>query len=165
MIGIPVEDWSRFRQWSDTILKISYSMRGMEADPEAATAVTGFKSVTIEMNEYVGGMIAQRRAAPGNDLLTRLVEAEVDGERLTQHDILGFFQLLVVAGQETTANLINNAVLCLIENPDQFALLRSNLELLPSAIEEVLRFRSPIQWVMRTPVRDITLNGQTVPAG
>ena len=165
MIGIPVEDWSRFRQWSDTILKISYSMRGMETDPEAATAMTGFRSVTVEMNEYVGEMIAQRRVAPRDDLLTRLVEAEVDGERLTQHDILGFFQLLVVAGQETTANLINNAVLCLIENPDQLALLCSRPELLPSAIEEVLRYRSPIQWLMRTPTRDIALNGQMVPAG
>jgi cytochrome P450 len=165
MIGIPVEDWSRFRQWSDTILKISYSMRGMETDPEAATAMTGFRSVTVEMNEYVGEMIAQRRVTPRDDLLTRLVEAEVDGERLTQHDILGFFQLLVVAGQETTANLINNAVLCLIENPDQLALLGSRPELLPSAIEEVLRFRSPIQWLMRTPSRDIALNGQLIPAG
>jgi cytochrome P450 len=165
MIGIPVEDWSRFRQWSDTILKISYSMRGMEADPEAATAMTGFRSVTVEMNEYVGEMIAQRRVTPRDDLLTRLVEAEVDGERLTQHDILGFFQLLVVAGQETTANLINNAVLCLIENPDQLALLRLKPELLSSAIEEVLRYRSPIQWLMRTPGREIALNGQVIPAG
>lgn len=165
MIGIPVEDWSRFRQWSDTILKISYSMRGMEADPEAATAMTGFRAVTVEMNEYVGEMIAQRRVTPRDDLLTRLVEAEVDGERLSQHDILGLFQLLVVAGQETTANLINNAVLCFIENPEQLALLRSSPELLPSAIEEVLRYRSPIQWVMRTPSREIALNGQVIPAG
>jgi cytochrome P450 len=165
MIGIPLEDWARFRHWSDTILKISYTMRGMEADPEAATAMMGFRTVSAEMNEYVGDMIAQRRVAPRDDLLTRLVEAEVDGERLSQHDILGFFQLLVVAGQETTANLINNAVLCLIENPDQLALLRAKPELLPLAIEEVLRYRSPIQWLMRTPTRDTTLNGQVLPAG
>jgi cytochrome P450 len=70
-----------------------------------------------------------------------------------------------VAGQETTANLINNAVLCLIENPDQLALLRLKPELLSSAIEEVLRYRSPIQWLMRTPGREIALNGQVIPAG
>jgi cytochrome P450 len=165
MIGMPVEDWPRFRQWSDLILKLSYTMRGMEADAEAGTAMAAFRSVTVEMNEYIGEMIAQRRAAPRDDLLTRLVEAEVDGERLTQQEILGFFQLLVVGGQETTANLINNALLCLIDNPDQFALLRSRPELLPSAIEEVLRYRSPVQWLMRAPVREIALNGQVVPAG
>jgi cytochrome P450 len=165
MIGIPVEDWSRFRQWSDTILKLTYTMRGMEADAEAATAMQAFRSVTVEMNEYLGHMIAQRRAAPRDDLLTRLVTAEADGQRLTQHDILGFFQLLVVGGQETTANLINNAVLCFIDNPNQLALLRSRPELLPGAIEEVLRCRSPLQWLMRTPTRDIALHGQSIPAG
>ena len=68
------------------------------------------------MNDYLTEMIAERRASPRDDLLTRLVAAEVDGERLEQEEILGFFQLLVVGGQETTANLINNAILCLLEN-------------------------------------------------
>jgi cytochrome P450 len=165
MIGIPVEDWPRFRHWSDIILKLSYTMRGMESDAEAATAMAGFVLVSAEMREYVRDMIAKRRETPRDDLLTRLVEAEVEGERLTEHEILGFFQLLIVAGQETTANLINNAVLCLLENPDQLALLRASPELLLSAIEEVLRYRSPIQWVMRTPSRDIDLGGQTIPQG
>jgi cytochrome P450 len=165
MIGIPVEDWARFREWSDIILKLSYTMRGMESDVEAATAMAAFRSVTLEMSDYIEAMVAQRRAKPQDDLLTRLVQAEVNGERLTQDEILGFFQLLVVGGQETTANLINNAVLCLIENPEQCVLLRSRPELLPSAIEEVLRYRSPVQWLMRTPRHDLTLNGQVVLAG
>ncbi len=75
------------------------------------------------MSAYLTEMIAERRAAPRDDLLTRLIEAEVDGERLEHEEILGFFQLLVVGGQETTANLINNAILCLLENPDQLARL------------------------------------------
>jgi cytochrome P450 len=164
MIGIPIADWPRFRHWSDVILKLSYSMRGMEKDEEAASAGSGFAAVSVEMNEYLTEMIAQRRAGPREDLLTRLLEAEVDGERLAQKEILGFFQLLVVGGQETTANLINNAILCLIENPSQMIQLRSKPDLIPSAIEEVLRFASPLQWVMRTPKQDITLNGQTIPA-
>lgn len=90
-------------------------------------------------------------AAPRNDLLTRLIEAEVDGERLSHEEILGFFQLLVVGGQETTTNLINNAIVCFLDHPDQLALLRSSPELMSQAIEEVLRYRSPFQWVMRTP--------------
>jgi cytochrome P450 len=71
----------------------------------------------------------------------------------------------VSAGQETTSNLINNAVLCLLEHPDQLARLRQAPELLPSAIEEVLRYRSPVQWMMRTPRRDLEIGGQAIPAG
>jgi cytochrome P450 len=162
MIGIPETDWERFRRWSDSILKLSYARSGGE---EAAAAGREFAAVTAEMNEYLGRMIEERRVAPRDDLLTRLVEAEVDGERLAQEEILGFFQLLVVGGQETTTNLINNAILCLLDNPDQLALLRNNMQLLPSAIEEVLRYRSPLQWAMRTPRRDIQMQGHTIPAG
>jgi cytochrome P450 len=162
VIGIPAADWSRFRGWSDAILKISFSRTGGE---EASRGLEEFQAVTIEMNAYLEEMIAARKRAPTDDLLTRLVEAEVDGERLTQEEILGFFQLLVVGGQETTANLINNAMLCFIEHPDQLARLRESPELLPSAIEEVLRYRSPLQWLMRTPTRDIEVHGQTIPAG
>jgi cytochrome P450 len=165
MIGIPSEDWARFKPWSDVILKLSYTMRGMESDAEAATAFSGFAAVSEEMNGYLTQMIAQRRAEPRDDLLTRLVNAEVDGEHLTQAEILGFFQLLVVAGQETTTNLINNAMLCLVDNPDQLARLRAAPDLLPTAIEEVLRYRSPLQWIMRTPRRDTEMHGQRIPAG
>ncbi len=162
MIGIPEDDWPRFRRWSDSILKLSYARSGGE---EGAAAGREFAAVTAEMNDYLGGMIEERKAAARDDLLTRLVEAEVDGERLVQEEILGFFQLLVVGGQETTANLINNAILCLLDNPDQLVLLRKNMQLLPSAIEEVLRYRSPLQWVMRAPRQDIEMHGLTIPAG
>jgi len=162
MIGIPAEDWARFRQWSDTILTISYSRSGGE---EAERSLSNFRAVTAEMNDYLGGMIAARHSRPEDDLLTALITAEVDGERLSQQEILGFFQLLIVAGQETTANLIANAMLCLMEHPEQLARLRATPELLPSAIEEVLRYRSPFQWLMRTPRRDIELHGQTIPVG
>jgi cytochrome P450 len=97
--------------------------------------------------------------------LTRLVEAEVDGERLSQKEILGFFQLLLVAGTETTTNLINNALLCLVENPEQLARLKSTPNLLPSAIEEVLRYYTPVQWVFRGTRRDVEMHGQVIPAG
>jgi len=133
--------------------------------PEAEEAARDFTAVTAEMDEYVGEMVEQRRGNPQDDLFTRLIEAEVDGERLSRQDILGFLQLLVVAGQETTSNLINNAVLCLLEHPDQLARLRAAPELLPSAIEEVLRYRSPVQWMMRTPRRDVQVCGQAIPAG
>ncbi|HLJ50443.1 MAG TPA: cytochrome P450 [Bryobacteraceae bacterium] len=162
MIGIPVSDWALYKRWSDTILRISYSRSG---GPEAAQSLHDFMAVSEEMNEYLGRMIAQRRAYPQDDLLTRLIEAEVDGERLTQAEILGFFQLLVVAGQETTTDLINNAMVSLLEHPDQMARLRAAPELMASAIEEALRYRSPFQWTMRTPRREVELHGQKIPAG
>ena len=89
----------------------------------------------------------------------------MDGERLTQAEILGFFQLLLLAGSETTTNLISNAVLSLSENPEQFARLRAEPDLLPSAIEEVLRYRSPLQWMYRIARRDVNLGVAAVPAG
>jgi cytochrome P450 len=89
----------------------------------------------------------------------------VDGERLTQEEILGFVQLLLVGGQETTVNLINNAVLCFVEHPDQLARLWAAPQLLPSTIEEVLRYRSPLQWMPRATTRNVELHGRVIPAG
>jgi cytochrome P450 len=162
MIGIPSADWPRFRQWSEAILKLSYTISGGE---QAAAASAEYFAVTAEMAGYVQQLIEQRRAAPKDDLLTKLVEAEVDGERLTEKEILGFVQVLLVAGNETTTNLINNAVLCFIENRDQLTRLRAEPALLPSAIEEVLRYRSPVQWMFRATRREVHLDGQAIPAG
>jgi len=162
MIGIPLADWPRYQRWSDTILRLRYSRSG---GPEAEQSVQDFVAVSGEMNDYLTGMIAARRRSAQGDLLTDLVAAEVDGERLSQEEILGFFQLLVVAGQETTSDLVNNALLSLLENPGQLARLRAAPELMSSAIEEVLRYRSPLQWIMRTPRREIQVHGRTIPAG
>jgi cytochrome P450 len=162
MIGIPADEWQEFRRWSDTIMRLSYSRQG-QAEKEQAMA--GFASVTAEMGEYVGRMIRERRSEGRDDLLSRLVAAEVAGQRLTQEEILGFFQLLIVGGQETTANLINNAMLCFMEHPEQLARVRGRPELLPAAVEEVLRYRSPLQWVMRVPTREVELHGKTLRPG
>ena len=162
MIGVPVADWPRYKRWSDVILKLANTF---SRDAEAAKTLDEYRAVTAEMRVFLPDLIAQRRAAHQDDLLTRLIEAEVDGERLTQEEILGFVQLLLVAGQETTANLINNAILCFIENPDQLARLQAAPDLLPSAIEEVLRYRSPVHWMPRATKRDVEMHGQVIPAG
>jgi cytochrome P450 len=162
MIGVPMADWPRYKRWSDAILKLANTF---SRDEEAAATLTEYRAVTAEMRIFLPDLISQRRAARQDDLLTRLVEAEVDGERLTQEEILGFVQLLLVGGQETTANLINNAVLCFIENPDQLARLRAAPDLLSSAIEEVLRYSSPVQWMPRATRRAVEMHGQVIPAG
>jgi cytochrome P450 len=162
MIGIPVADRARFLRWGETIMNLSYAIAGGE---EAAQAMQENAVVKEEMKAYLKEVLPERRRAPKDDLLTRLVEAEVDGERLTEDEILGFFQLLLSAGVETTTNLINNAILCLIESPDQLVRLRAEPHLLHSAIEEVLRYRSPGQIVFRSTKREIELHGQVIPAG
>jgi cytochrome P450 len=162
MLGVPAADWPRYRRWSDVILKIANTISRDEA---AARAIQEYRAVKAEMRAWLPDLIARRRPAHQEDLLTRLVEAEVDGERLTPEEVLGFVQLLLVGGQETTANLINNAVLCLLEYPGQLARLRAEPGLLPSAIEEVLRYRSPLQWMPRATRRDVELHGQVIPAG
>jgi cytochrome P450 len=162
LLGVPGGDWPRFRRWSDVILNLSYTVSG---GVEAARASQEYFVVTAEMGEYLAGLLAERRTTPREDLLTRLVEAEVDGERLTEREMLGFFQLLLLAGHETTTNLINNALLCFIENPDQLARLRATPELLSLAIEEVLRYRSPVQAMFRATRHGVEVHGQTIPAG
>ena len=162
MLGVPPADWPRYKRWSDVILKIANTFT---RDEEAARTIQEYREVTAEMRAFLPELIAERQAAHRDDLLTRLVEAEVDGQRLTPEEVLGFVQLLLVGGQETTANLINNAVLCFLEHPDQLERLRAAPELLPSAIEEVLRYRSPVQWMPRATCREVQLHGQIIPAG
>jgi cytochrome P450 len=169
LLGVPAGDWPRYRRWSDVILTLANTFT---KDAAAAQAVAEYRAVTAEMRTALPDLVAQGRAgsrewpeSSRHNLLTRLADAEVDGERLTPEELLGFVQLLLVGGQETTANLINNAVLCFLEHPDQLARLRSSPGLLPSAIEEVLRYRSPVQWMPRATRRAVDMNGQTIPAG
>jgi cytochrome P450 len=159
MIGIPAADWGLFHGWSDGILRLSRTI--VTAD---AGAVPAYAAVRREMALYLEAIIARRDVQTQDDLLTRLVHAEFEGERLTEQEIAGFIELLIVAGQETTSNLIANAILSFAEHPDQQAQLANAPELLPSAIEEVLRYRSPVQWLFRTTVRDVRLHGQTIAA-
>jgi cytochrome P450 len=162
MIGIPLADRPRFMRWGEVIMNLSYAISGGE---ETARIMGENAEVKEEMRAYLTQILAERRKSPKDDLLTRLVEAEVDGARLTEEEILGFFQLLLAAGTETTTNLINNAILCLVENPDQRARLSAEPQLLPSAIEEVLRYRSPGQIMFRETKRDVELHEQVIPAG
>jgi cytochrome P450 len=164
MLGIPVADRPKFRQWNNVMVEMSYTI-GRPGGAESNSAVAAFMAVHGEMSQYTAVMVAQRRESPKDDLFTRLAFAEVDGERLTPQEIVGFFQLLLLAGSETTTNLLNCAILCLIENPEQLTRLRAAPELLPSAIEEVLRYRSPLQWMYRMPTRDVEIHGQVIPAG
>jgi cytochrome P450 len=162
LLGAPVADWPRFKRWADVIMGIVFTLKG---GPEADRAIDAFIVVHDEMQAYLAGLVEERRIRPTDDVLTRLVEAEVDGERLTADELLGFFQLLLLAGHETTTNLINNAMLCLVGAPDATAALRADPERIPRAIEEVLRHRSPVQAMFRVARHDVDLRGERVGAG
>jgi cytochrome P450 len=162
MLGIPVEDRGRFVGWNDVLLNMSYAVLKVEGAQEAVAA---YIAQTQEMGVYLEELLKRKRAEPRDDLLSRLAAAEVDGERLTHSELVGFFQLLLLAGAETTTNLINNAILCFVAHPEQLELLRGRMALLPSAIEEVLRYRSPLQWIYRKTRSDVEMQGRVIPTG
>lgn len=155
LMGIPAEDRDRFKHWSDVI--VSQTQSGAQTADHSST--------NREMTEYFLALIEHRRRSPGNDLISNLLVAEIDGQRLSVPELLGFCSLLLVAGNETTTNLIGNAVLCFTEAPGTMDRLRAEPALLPQAIEEVLRYRSPVQSMYRVTAADTVLGGLQVPAG
>ena len=114
---------------------------------------------------YSAELAAAKRADPGDDIISALLQAEVDGEKLTDTEFNLFFQLLAVAGNETTRNLISHGMHLLIENPDQRAKLLADRSLLPGTVDEMLRYASPVMYMRRTAQSDFELRGQTIKRG
>ncbi len=152
LLGVPAEDSRQFRGWSDAILERHLS-------PERE------RRIQMEMAGYFLQVIEARRQKPKNDLISALLAAEIDGERLSERDLLSFCVLLLVAGNETTTTLIGNAMLCFDTFPDTLQVLRENPSLIPSALEEVLRYHAPIKSVGRRAAVDVSLGGQQIRAG
>ena len=154
LIGAPPDDWEQFRAWSDAATGT--------ADPEIE--LDSFVAMG-QLFEYFQKLIAARRAEPRNDLLSVLAEAEIDEQRLTDEDLLNFAFLLLVAGNETTRNLIALGTLALISHPDQRRLLVENPALIPGAVEEMLRWNSPVVHMARTAVAEVEIRGQRIAEG
>lgn len=158
MMGIPSQDRAKFKEWSDNI--VAMADLGGEMD---YSAVIGNQSI-MEMSAYFMNMIEHRRENPGDDLISGLLQANIDGQTLTLIEMLGFCALLLVAGNETTTNLIGNALLTFTQHPDVWEKLRTERELLPGAIEEVLRYRSPVQSMFRVAKGEVEVAGTKIPA-
>ena len=157
MLGAPAEDWEKFRTWSDAA--VGTADPDIEMDHLVALG---------ELYEYFTKLIAARRSGEvtgQDDLLSILAAAEVDGQQLSDADLLNFSFLLLVAGNETTRNLIALGTLALLDHPDQFALLRSDPSLLPCAVEEMLRYTSPVTHMARQATEDVEIRGQQIKAG
>jgi unspecific monooxygenase len=160
MLGVPPEDHTQFRGWSASLAK-SLDPTG----PLTPGGASDLQSVLQEFDTYFRGLIAKRRTDPGDDLLTALIAAEDEGDKLTEGELLATARLILVAGHETTVNLIANGILQLLRHPDQFAMLRENPTLTASATEEVLRFDPPVQLTGRIALDDTEFDGVPVPRG
>jgi cytochrome P450 len=155
MLGVPPEDRPQFKDWADAL----YANGAF--DPNNESAVNASKS----FHDYLLDLAVQRRAKPSPGLLSDLVAAEVDGVRLSDREIAGFATVLLLAGHVTVTLLLGNAILCLQENPAAEQILRARPEAVPAALEEVLRYRSPVGIIPRVTKRETELRGVTIEAG
>ena len=154
MLGVPASDRETFRRWSDAVIA--------GADAEDAGAHLG---EIAELFAYFQTMLERRRAEPRSDLLSALAVGVVDGDRLSDEEILMFCMTLLVAGNETTRNLVAGGTRALLEHPGELGRLRDDPALLPGAIEEMLRWVSPIRAFVRTATRDTAIRGTAIPEG
>jgi cytochrome P450 len=158
MLGVPPELYQTFKQWSDTIITGGNTLPGQPIPDDVVGIIDNLRAYFLQE-------IEKRRTQPGPDLISALVAAHVDNEAMTADELLAFVVLLLLAGNETTTNLIGNGMLALGRHPDQMELLRSNLELAPRAIEEMLRYDGPVQATSRRAMADVEVGGTAIPKG
>ena len=158
MLGTPPADHDRLRQLTGTVV------RSLEpvADPALVAAIA---AADAELTVIAADMIAWKRANPGDDLLTALIAAEDDGDALSDDELIAQTLLLYIAGHETTVNLIAGGTLALLNNPDQLELLRADPAVAAGAVEELLRYDSPVQASRRITLEPVSIRGTTIPAG
>lgn len=152
ILGIPSEDYASFARLSIELISIAVAWdRGIAASQK--------------LREYFSTIIEERRRRPAGDLISDLVHAEIDGERLPEESLHGFLRLLLPAGVETTYRLLGNLLFALLCDDEQMAAVREDRSLIPAAIEEALRWEAPVQFVARAPVREVDIDGERIPAG
>ncbi len=156
-LGVPEDDRHMLFEWTNRLIGFD--------DPEFRTSDEDGKAAAAEIYAYAQDLAADRRRQPREDIVTALITAEVDGHKLSELDFNLFFLLLAVAGNETTRNAISHAMLALIEHPDQRRRLLDDPRLIDLAIEEFLRWASPVMHFRRTATRDTEIRGQRIAAG
>jgi len=160
MLGVPVADQDRFKSWSTSLA------RGLDPDfLLTGEAIKDRDDAVMQFAQYFFELLAERRRSPGDDLLSRLVEVEDDGGVLSEAELLSTCILLLVAGHETTVNLISGGTLALLRHPDQLERFRTDPEVTRSGVEEMLRYVSPVQLTGRAMIEDIEIAGVTLRAG
>lgn len=152
LLGAPDEDHAQLARWTDAFLS---------GDDEVAGGMRGDEALALTA-AYLAGLMAERAASPADDLITRLGQATYQGTPMPPEDQVGVFAQLFAAGIDSTRNTIGNGVLALLEHPDQLALLRRSPELVPAAVEEILRWNPPFTHMRRTATREVELGGQRI---
>ncbi len=155
VLGVPEAERHRFDAWSNAIV---------QANAEGGGIISRAADAVMSLFAFFGGLIEQRRAEPGEDLLSALLAARVDGAQLSVAEIVGFCFVMIAGGNDTSTGMIGAAATLLDEHPDQRARLRDDPSLIPGAVEEILRLESPVQGLCRTTTRDVELHGCVVPA-
>jgi cytochrome P450 len=161
MLGVPVADHERFKGWS---LDIARGLDSIWLPPDSEVPRRS-AAARHAISDYFRGLIAARRAAPRGDLLSALIAAEEAGDKLSEEELLATCILLLIAGHETTVNLIGNGVLALLRHPAELSRLRETPGLITSAVEELLRYDGPVQRTARVASADATIGGRTIPRG
>lgn len=158
MLGVPPKDRERFKSWSSALAAIQ--------DPwPTPSAISQANSALIDASAYVKALIRTRRVRGGDDLLSGLIAAEENGDVLSEDELIATCVLILTAGHETTMNLIGNGLLALLQNPHEFDRLRADPTLVPSAVEEFLRYEAPVQLTGRRALDDFKLAGRQIRAG
>ncbi|HLW71671.1 MAG TPA: cytochrome P450 [Candidatus Binataceae bacterium] len=157
MLGVPPADYEKFKTWSDAIIDSDNTLPGTPLPPVVAEAFAALRHFFI-------GEIAKRRQRPGPDLVSALVAARDESDALSEEELIAFVILLLLAGNETTTNLIGNGMLALMRHPEQIERLRVDPSLTPRAIEEMLRYDPPAQSVVRITKEDVVINGVEIKA-
>jgi pimeloyl-[acyl-carrier protein] synthase len=160
MVGVPAQDRDRFRHWSNDVARSLDAL--VLADPDVVARASAAGDA---MNAYFRDLVAERRRAPRGDLLSALIAVEEAGDRLSTEELFANVVLLLLAGHETTANLLGNGVLALLRHPEELLRLRRDPSMIESAVEELLRYDSPVQRVSRITNEDVTIGDRTIPTG
>ncbi len=158
ILGIPVEDWSKLYHWSDELSRILDPLRSVE-DYEQ------MNKVALEFADYLKILIAQRQKSPQHDLLSTLIAVKDQGNKLTEEEIISVCMLLFFTGEETTVYFITNGMLALLRHPEQMQQLKAEPMLIHNALEEILRYESPVQFTSRVATEDVNLAGVTIRSG
>lgn len=160
MLGVRLRNRERIKLWSDDLALFI----GGSTQPRWKVLLRGARGVFF-LRHYFRKLVHRRRGEPGDDLLGALIRATEEGDALTDEELLANSVLLLAAGHETTTNLIGNGIYTLLRHPDQWDLLRRQPELIESAVEELLRFETPVQWTGRIAIEELEIGGQRIPAG
>lgn len=158
LLAVPLDQRQEFKRWSDGIIVLFDPVRSPEAEANA-------RQSALEMHRFFRDLFAERRRRPGDDLVSRLVQLEGEGDALDAAELLAMCMLLLAAGHETTTNLLGNGLYTLLEHPAEHARLRADPRLVPSAIEEMLRFESPVQAMPRVAREACEIGGREVAPG